>query len=208
MQTKCKTERESGMMYHKLVGMAALLLAALLLGACTSDFARTSDPQTTPVPDNQPERLTPLSSPVAQKYTAIAGSVGTPGPNVDGELPTPEVAIVTVHDIDYNINEHLAKNVSVRGAVGEVISDSAFVLEDPTPLTGEVLVIYEDIDTDIAIQEGDSVIVTGGVSQFDPENLEGNSGLTLDIPRALHGDYMGEPTIIASGITSAPAANE
>jgi uncharacterized protein YdeI (BOF family) len=194
------------MMYHKLVGMAALLLAALLIGACTSDFARTNDPQTTPVPDNQPERLTPLPSPIAQKYTAIAGSVGTPGPGVDGELPDPEEVIVTVHDIDYNLNEHLAENVSVRGTVGEVISNNAFVLEDPTPLTGEVLVIYEDIDTDIAIQEGDSVIVTGSVSQFDPENLEGTSGVTLDIPRALHGDYLGEPTIIATGITSAPAA--
>lgn len=190
------------MTYHKLIGMAALLLAALLLGACTSDFARTSNPQTTPVRDNQPERLTPLPSPVAQKYTAIAGDVGTPGPGVDGELPTPEVAIVTVHDIDYNLNEHLAKIVSVQGAVGEVVSENAFILEDPTPLTGEVIVIYEAIDTDITIQEGDSVIVNGGVSQFDPDNLEGDFGLTLDIPRALHGDYLGEPTIVASSVTS------
>jgi uncharacterized protein YdeI (BOF family) len=190
------------MTYHKLIGMAALLLAALLLGACTSDFARTSNPQTTPVRDNQPERLTPLPSPVAQKYTAIAGDVGTPGPGVDGELPTAEVAIVTVHDIDYNLNEHLAKIVSVEGEVGEVVSENAFILEDPTPLTGEVIVIYEAIDTDITIQEGDSVIVNGGVSQFDPDNLEGDFGLTLDIPRALHGAYLGEPTIVASSVTS------
>jgi hypothetical protein len=191
------------MMYHKLIGMAALLLGALLLGACTSDFARTSDPQTTPVvSDRTPERLTPLSSPVAQKYTAIAGDVATPGPQVDGELPPREVAIVTVHDIDYNLNEHLTEFVSVRGAVGEVISDRAFILEDPTPLTGEVLVLFEDIDMATMVQEGDEVIVTGGVSQFDPDNLEGDAGITLDIPRALHGDYMGEPTIVASSVTS------
>jgi hypothetical protein len=191
------------MTYQKLIGTAALLLVAVLLGACTSDYARTSDPQTTPVvSDTTPERLTPLPSPVAQKYTAIAGSVGAPGPNVDGELPESEVVIVTVHDIDYNLNEHLTKFVSVRGAVGEVVSDNAFILEDPTPLTGEVIVLYEDIDTDLTIEAGAEVVVTGNVRQFDPDNLEGDFGLTLPIPRALHGDYMGEPTIVASSVTS------
>lgn len=194
------------MMSRKLIGMLTLVLAGIMVGACASDYARTSNPMTTPVSGGStPARLTPLPSPVAQKYTAIAGQVGAPGvnPGVDGELPTQEVPIVTVHDIDYNISEHLTEFVSVRGEVTGLVSDRAFILADPTPLTGEVLVIYESTDTNmVAIEEGDSVIVNGGVTQFDPDQLEGDAGLTLDIPRALHGNYMGEPTIIAVSVTT------
>jgi hypothetical protein len=196
---------------------------ALLLSACVDSPTVEQSAEETPVTsDTTPERLTPLSDAVEDFATSAADPADTPAAGVDGDLPDEEDPIVTAYEVDYNTDEYLMKTVAVEGVVNERLGERAFWLADPTPLTGEVLVIETGGLTESAAV-GESVIVEGEVRRFDPDEIAGETGYDLftDVFTSLEQDERGfdlfnslldqidqRSVILASSIAAAPDTSQ
>lgn len=85
----------------------------------------------------------------------------------------------TISDLDSNPGAYLHNEVTLSGRVAEVLREGVVRLED-AEAGGDVLVIMANADLATPISEGEAVVVTGQVRQFNLEELGGELDLDLD----------------------------
>jgi hypothetical protein len=128
--------------------------------------------------------------PSPRRLAAMQGNVpvdrGVYGPVLIGT--DAERGAVELDDALARGRDGQGRTVKVRGSVGRVLSDAAFVLERGglAPGSAEMVVIAPGFpDRDITLRKGDEVIVEGTVERFDPALVQqgqgqGQGGVGLD----------------------------
>jgi hypothetical protein len=175
----------------KIISSGLALALAGALAACGAGGANTDSPAAGD--ENVPAGQTAIAEP------------GLPAPGDGVTQPTAEADDVgeegaaSVSAIDDDPEAFYGQTVTITGDVIEVVDQQSFRLGDPEPLGGDdLLVLMPATGAMSAVADGESVMVTGVVQQFDQTELE--SALGIDIDDMLATELDGQPVIVAEQV--------
>jgi uncharacterized protein YdeI (BOF family) len=115
-----------------------------------------------------------------------------------------EGGIVTLSDIDDNVEQYIGQTVTVNGEVDEALGANAFRMDEGGvfDLGDQILVVLAgDAQRPANLQNETSVQVMGEVQNFARADFERDYGLIFD-DEALYAEWEGRPTIVASMVTT------
>jgi hypothetical protein len=132
----------------------------------------TAESEATEIVESVELETTDVAQELDQEATQIVRNMREEAAEV--ELPTPADADVRVMEL----GNYIGDVVAVRGSITERIGQHAFLIRDPVLLDGdEALVIYDQ--SDFALAEGQTVLVSSEVRPFNLTELERETGLDL-----------------------------
>jgi hypothetical protein len=164
----------------KIISSGLTLVFAAALAACGAGGANTDSPAAGD--ENVPAGQTAIAEP------------GLPVPGGDAEE-----GAASVSAIDDDPDAFYGQTVTITGDVIEVVDQQSFRLGDPELMGGDdLLVLMPAAGAMSAVADGESVMVTGVVQQFDQTELE--SALGIDIDDVLATELDGQPVIVAEQV--------
>lgn len=122
----------------------------------------------------------------------------------DNTLTASEESNVTSEELADATGYYVGETVTIRDVVETKIDESSFLMGDDSYFEGEgVLIVNASSEPFVVPDVGETTVqVTGEVSTFVVETLNGEYGLTLE--SAMYEEYEDKPVIIAQSIALAP----
>lgn len=140
--------------------------------------------------------------------TAVAGA--TTDPMAEGQGTMAEDGIISLSDIDDNVEQYIGQTVTVNGEVDEALGMNAFRMDEGNVLDlgDQILVVMVgDAQRPANLQNETSVHVVGEVQNFARADFERDYGLAFD-DEALYAEWEGRPTIVASMVTTRASVSD
>jgi hypothetical protein len=172
-------------------GLAGLLAAAL--AACGGASTTTDSPV---AGDENPAAAATAAQPgIEGGATGGDSAVTQPTANADEAMEEGEVSVSAIDD---DPEAFYGQSVTIMGDVIEVVNPQYFRLGDPELLGGDDLLVLMPSAATAGLTDGQQVMVTGTVQQFDQTELE--SLLGIDIDDVLATELDGQPVIVADQV--------
>jgi hypothetical protein len=180
----------------KIISSGLTLALTAALGACGAGGANTDSP--TAGDENVPAGQTAIAEPGLPEPGGDSGD-GVTQPTAEAD-DVGEEGQASVSAIDDDPEAFYGQTVTLTGDVVEVVDQQSFRIGDPEPLGGDDLLVLmpSQAAAASAVSDGQSVMVTGIVQQFDQTELE--SALGIDIDDALATELDGQPVIVAEQV--------
>lgn len=128
----------------------------------------------------------------------------------DADPMMDEDAIITLSDIDDNVEQYIGQTVTINGEVDEALGANAFRMDEGNilDLGDQILVVLaDDAQRPANLQNETSVQVMGEVQNFARADFERDYGLLFD-DEALYAEWEGRPAIIAGMVTTRASVSD
>jgi hypothetical protein len=157
----------------------------------------TAEVAATDIAESVDADATDVAQELDQEATEIVSSMQEQQRTADALIATPNDAEVSPTEL----RSYLGQSVAIRGSITQLLGPHSFLMRDPAILDGEeALVIYDQAD--LALAEGQNLLVGGEVRQFDLDALESSTG--LDLPDAQLMALQTDLVLVAQSITQTP----